>query len=62
MVCRHDLAEAARLALESTIPFDILHAAGFPEAGKTCNRDRAMKLLKLEYHGNLEPWRGNPKK
>jgi len=58
MVCRHDLASAARLAVESDIPFDIFHVAGFPEAGKTCNRDRAMKALSLKYQGNLERWRG----
>jgi hypothetical protein len=58
MVCRHDLANAARLAVESDIPFDIFHVAGFPEAGKTYNRDRAMKALNLKYQGNLERWRG----
>ena len=35
-VCRHDLAEACHLALESeTIDFDIMHTASHPEADRT---------------------------
>ncbi|MAE64860.1 MAG: hypothetical protein CMJ18_11380 [Phycisphaeraceae bacterium] len=57
-VCRHDLAEACRLALESkTIDFDILHIVGMPEADETCNAARAREVLKLTCRGNLEQYR-----
>ena len=53
-VCRHDLAQACHLALESsTIDFDIMHTAGHPEAEKYCNVARSRKLLGLEYKGQL---------
>ena len=49
-VCRHDLAEAARLALMGGPDFDILHAVthtapGRPDAGQTCNVDRTKEVL-----------------
>ena len=57
-VCRHDLANACRLALESeTIDFDIFHIVGTPEADKTCNVARARETLELRYNGNLEQYR-----
>lgn len=57
-VCRHDLAEACRLALESeTIDFDIFHIVGTPEADKTCNVARSRDVLGLKYTGDLEQYR-----
>ena len=56
-VCRHDLAEACRLSIESSIDHDILHVVGTPEARKTCNVERTEKLLGLKFKGNLEQYR-----
>ena len=57
-VCRHDLAEACRLALESeTIDFDIFHIVGTPEADKTCNVARSRDVLGLKYSGDLAQYR-----
>ncbi len=57
-VCRHDLAQACRLALELPEPsFDIFHIVGTPEAEKTCNVDRSREVLGLKYEGNLEQYR-----
>ena len=57
-VCRHDFAEACRLALESeTIDFDVLHIVGTPEAEATCNVARAAGVLGLTYKGDLERYR-----
>ena len=57
-VCRHDLAEACRLAIESTdIDFDIFHIVGTPEADATCNVARSREVLGLEYRGDLEQYR-----
>ena len=56
-VCRHDLAQACHLALESTIDFDIMHTAGHPEAEKYCNVARSREILGLEYKG-LPPTEG----
>ncbi len=57
-VCRHDLANACRLALESeTTDFDIFHIVGTPEADKTCNVARSRETLGLRYNGNLEQYR-----
>lgn len=51
-VCRHDLAEACRLALENrTVDFDIFHTASHPEADKHCNTARSRDILGLEYRG-----------
>ena len=53
-VCRHDLAEACHLALESeTIDFDIMHTASHPEADRHCNVARSRELLGLEYKGHF---------
>jgi nucleoside-diphosphate-sugar epimerase len=57
-VCRHDLAEACRLALESeAIDFDIFHVVGTPEADATCNVARSREVLGLTYRGDLERYR-----
>lgn len=57
-VCRHDLAEACRLALEhETLAFDIFHVVGTPEADKTCNVARSRDVLGLKYRGDLEQYR-----
>jgi nucleoside-diphosphate-sugar epimerase len=57
-VCRHDLAEACRLAAENaTIPFDVLHLAGSTEADASCNSAHAREILGLEYRGNVERFR-----
>ena len=57
-VCRHDLGEACRLALESeTIDFDIFHIAGTPEADATCNVARSREVLGLVYRGDLDQYR-----
>ena len=55
LVCRHDLAEACRLALErDEVKFDVLHVVGTPEADTTCNTARGREVLGLEYKGNLD--------
>lgn len=57
-VCRHDFAQACRLAMESeTIDFDIFHIVGTPEAERTCDVARAAKLLGLRYTGDLDKYR-----
>ena len=57
-VCRHDLAEACRLAMEhETIDFDVFHIVGTPEADKTCNVARSREILGLTYRGDLEQYR-----
>lgn len=57
-VCRHDLAEACRLALErDDLGFDIFHIVGTPEADATCNVARSREVLGLTYRGNLEQYR-----
>ena len=53
-VCRHDLAEACHLALESeTIDFDIMHTASHPDADMYCNVARSRDILGLEYKGHF---------
>lgn len=57
-VCRYDLAEACRLALENdTLGFDIFHIVGTPEADATCNVARSREVLGLTYRGDLEQYR-----
>jgi nucleoside-diphosphate-sugar epimerase len=56
-VCRHDLAEACRLAMEADIDFDVFHIVGTPEAEATCNVARSRAVLGLEYRGDLESFR-----
>jgi nucleoside-diphosphate-sugar epimerase len=54
-VCRHDLAQACHLALETeAIDFDIMHTANPPEAEKFCNVGRTREVLGLEYRGKIE--------
>ena len=51
-VCRHDLAEACHLALESdAIDFDIFHTTSHPDADRHCNVSRSRDILGLEYKG-----------
>ncbi len=53
-VCRHDLAEACRLAIEKEdIGLEVLHTAGLPEADQYCNAARGRQVLGLEYRGDL---------
>jgi len=57
-VCRHDLAQACRLATESeTIEFDVFHIVGTPEADRTCNVARSRDILGVEYRGDLQQYR-----
>jgi len=57
-VCRHDLAEACRLAAENTdLEFEILHTAGTPEAEAACNVRRSIEVLGMEYCGDFEQYR-----
>ena len=57
-VCRHDVAEACRLAMESdSIDFDIFHVVGTPEADANCNVARSREVLGLEYKGDLDQYR-----
>jgi nucleoside-diphosphate-sugar epimerase len=57
-VCRHDLAQACRLALETDkVDFDVLHVVGTAGAEKTCNVGRTRQVLGLEFRGNLEQYR-----
>lgn len=57
-VCRHDLAQACRLAAEKEgIGFEALHVVGTPEAANSCNVGRTRRLLGLEFKGNLEQYR-----
>jgi nucleoside-diphosphate-sugar epimerase len=57
-VCRHDLAEACRLAVESkTIDHDIFHIVGTPEARLSCNVERSETILGLQYKGDLDRYR-----
>lgn len=60
-VCRHDLAQACRLAAEHpTLDFEILHIVGTPEAEATCNVARARDVLGLVYRGDIEQYRESP--
>ena len=57
-VCRHDLAEACRLAIENeAADFDILHTVGSPEARETCNVERTQEVLGLEFLGDIDQYR-----
>ncbi|MBH05690.1 MAG: hypothetical protein CMJ20_05150 [Phycisphaeraceae bacterium] len=57
-VCRHDLAEACRLAIEHEhIDFEVLHVVGTKEAGKLCNVARTCELLGLKIQGDLARYR-----
>jgi nucleoside-diphosphate-sugar epimerase len=53
-VCRHDLAEASRLAVEvEGIGLEVLHTNGLPEADEYCNAARGRQVLGLEYRADL---------
>lgn len=53
-VCRHDLAEACRLAVEAEdIGLEVLHTTGLPEADDFCNAAHGRQVLGLEYRGDL---------
>ena len=57
-VCRHDLAQACRLAIDSKVlDFDVLHIVGTPEADSSCNAARAREVLGLTYKGDLDQYR-----
>ena len=57
-VCRHDLAEACRLGIETEgIGLEILHMAGAPEAEAHCNVARAREVLGLKFSGDLDQFR-----
>jgi len=57
-VCRHDLAEACRLAVECEgLEFDVFHIVGTSEAAETCNVERSRQVLGLRYAGDLEQYR-----
>ncbi len=56
-VCRHDLAEACRLAAEHPdLVFEVLHIVGTSEAEATCNVARAREFLGLHYAGDLRQY------
>ncbi len=57
-ICRHDLAQACRLALEKEeIGLEVLNLAGSPEAERHCNVRRARETLGLEFAGDADPYR-----
>ena len=57
-VCRHDVAEACRLAIEhNEIDLEILHVVGTPEADKLCNVARTREVLGLTFQGDFEKYR-----
>ena len=57
-VCRHDLAEACRLAAEREgLELEVLNMAGAEEADAFCNRRHGMEVLGLEYRGDLDQYR-----
>ncbi|MEE2833390.1 MAG: NAD(P)-dependent oxidoreductase [Candidatus Latescibacterota bacterium] len=57
-VCRHDLAEACRLATQvEGIEFEVLHAAGTREADALCNVARTRLVLNMEFRGDLDQYR-----
>ena len=58
LVCRHDLAEACRLAIEKDdLGFQVLHMAGAAEADQYCNTREAREILGLEFKGDLDQFR-----
>ena len=57
-VCRHDLAEACRLAAEvEGLGLEILHTAGAAGAEAFCNVERTRQVLGMDFHGDLEQYR-----
>lgn len=56
-VCRHDLAEACRLAIEAEhLEFEILHTVGTTRLDHVCNAARTRQVLGLEYASDLEAY------
>ena len=56
-VCRHDLAQACRLAAENQeIGFDIFHTVGTAEADQSCNVARSRDILGVVYRGDLDQY------
>ncbi len=57
-VCRHDLAEACRLAAQiEGLGMEVLHTAGPQEAAAFCNVARTRSVLGMEFGGNLDQYR-----
>ena len=57
-VCRHDLAQACRLAVEKEgIGLEVLNIAGPREAERHCNVGRAREILGLEFAGDADRYR-----
>lgn len=57
-VCRHDLAEACRLAIEHpSLDFEVLHAVGSARAEQTCNVQRTREVLGLTFQGDVDQYR-----
>jgi nucleoside-diphosphate-sugar epimerase len=57
-VCRHDLAQACRLAIETQdIGLEILHMAGTTEAEAHCSVAHAREVLGLEFSADLDQFR-----
>jgi nucleoside-diphosphate-sugar epimerase len=57
-VCRHDLAQACRLAAEVPgLGFEVLHTAGTKEADALCNAALGREVLGLAYSGDLDQYR-----
>ena len=57
-VFRHDLAEACRLAIESTATdHDVRHVVGTSEAKATCNVEYTQQMLRLEFLDKLDKYK-----
>ena len=58
IVCRHDIAEACRKAVERENPsFEVLHMAGAKGAEAHCNVDETRSVLDMTFEGDLEKYR-----
>lgn len=58
MVCRHDIAEACRLAVERAEPhFEVLHVASSPEASAYCNVAETCETLGMKFRGDMDKYR-----
>jgi nucleoside-diphosphate-sugar epimerase len=57
-VCRHDLAEACRLAAENEdLEFEVLHVVGTRGAEETCNVARTREVLGWEFREDVDRFR-----
>lgn len=55
-VCRHDIAQACRLAIEKEIGFEILHVVdSFHGQATTCNIGRTEQLLGMRFASAIAP-------